>query len=229
MRSFMIQAHHCAFAVNCFLFNTPHPPSPIPFRLSPASRLSLVFFQMTSRALAVESLMWSLKDLRRGARRGRAITWALGSPIRSQTLSAQPGRRDHASVLRPALSSRPQAVACLQEPGIAAGTAAPGSADCRRPPGQRPSARGGHIWKGLPCAGDTLAGRASCSPAIRRRLASCVTQWLTWVCAGLLLGHTAGLPFRGSPGDLAFSKGNAAPEASEQGRSEGGAGRWPCL
>lgn len=39
------------------LFNMP---------LSPASRLSRVFFQITSKALAVESLMWSLNDLLRG-------------------------------------------------------------------------------------------------------------------------------------------------------------------
>lgn len=40
---------------------------------SPASRLSLVFFQITSKALAVESLIWSLNDLLRGAFTGWCI------------------------------------------------------------------------------------------------------------------------------------------------------------
>lgn len=55
-------------------------PGCLPFP-SPASRLSRVFFQIASSALAVESLMWSLKDLRSGPLRGRAITWPSGSPI----------------------------------------------------------------------------------------------------------------------------------------------------
>lgn len=79
-----------------FLLIAPIPPPPL--RPSPASLLSLVFFQITSRALAVESRMWSLKDLRRGARWGRAITWASGSPIPEKD-SEQPWRHDHSAQL----------------------------------------------------------------------------------------------------------------------------------
>lgn len=51
-----------------------------------------MFFQIASSALAVESLMWSLKDLRSGARRGRAITWSSGSPIHPRvTWGGTPG------------------------------------------------------------------------------------------------------------------------------------------
>jgi hypothetical protein len=112
--------------------------------------------------------MWSLKDLRRGARRGRAITWASGSPIPPQMASAQCWLGDHPAALLPCppvprwrrglgSAGRGHQARAAQDAGIAARTAAPGSARRGRPPGPRPSARRGHIWKGLGPAGDTLA------------------------------------------------------------------------
>lgn len=119
---------------------------------SPASLRSLVFFQIASSALAVESLMWSLKDLRSGVRRGRAIMWSSGSPIHPRVTSGGP--------------PGPSFLLDTQDAGIAAGAAASGRG-CRRPPGPQPSARRGHIWKGL--------GPAAPAPAIGMRPAS-VTQ-----------------------------------------------------
>lgn len=141
MRSVIIRVNSCARAFNCFPCRASRPS--LPARPSPASRLSLVFFQITSRALAVESRMWSLKDLRRGARRGRAIAGASGSPMHPPGLSA-------ALAPRPSCCAPP--AAGLPGGGGSAGPApsgprhrrphcGPGSAGCRRPPGQ-PPARG---------------------------------------------------------------------------------------
>lgn len=165
MRSLMTRVNNCVCVFNCFPFHTAHSPSPL--RVSPASLLSLVFFQIASRALAVESRMWSLKDLRRGALRGRASARASGSPISAKEFSA-------ALVPRPFLS--PAAESCAgcglglcqaarlrarRARGRAARSAAPSAArhcgspcgrecaDCRRPPGPRPSPSSRHIWKGL--------------------------------------------------------------------------------
>lgn len=59
---------------------------------SPASRLSLVFFQITSKALAVESLIWSLNDLLRGAFTGWCIM-QIDHTSRVKCCSLAPGKR----------------------------------------------------------------------------------------------------------------------------------------
>lgn len=59
---------------------------------SPASLLSLVFFQITSKALAVESLIWSLNDLLRGAFTGWCIM-QIDHTSRSNGCSLAPGKR----------------------------------------------------------------------------------------------------------------------------------------
>lgn len=139
-----------------FLLIAPIPPPPL--RPSPASLLSLVFFQITSRALAVESRMWSLKDLRRGARWGRAITWASRSPIPAKDFSAALAPRPFCSA--PVTDVLPRLPAAALPGGGAACTPCPGTWTGTRTGSGRAASE--------PCAFRSPALRLALRPGVRR-------------------------------------------------------------
>lgn len=229
MRSSIIRVNNCGCVFNCFPSNTSHPHTPCPhpnpnphpprLRPSPASRLSLVFFQIASRALAVESRMWSLKDLRRGALRGWAITRASAPLITRKGLQRSPGA---ATILS----------SCCRWLSPARGGAArsgrrhcgsrcgPGSAGCRRLLARRQARAAATSGRAYPWASDTLAQLSSClrgylddSSSLCRPITRLGTGW-----AVRLLNNRSLLP-QPSRSPCIF-EGKAGQEA-KKGREEG--------
>lgn len=125
---------------------------------SPASRLSRVFFQITSKALAVESLMWSLNDLLRGAFAGWFIMqidhtsrgkWLQLGPRKKGILcpgiclnSSPPGRQVVTSYN---LSSAPWSFS-LKSQALQFSLRMQESSDCSQPTGKLPKS---YIWNSL--------------------------------------------------------------------------------